>query len=141
MNSGWNWHPRNQGWPFISMISTRVPSGEMPDTIMPRFFKLVAVLDIELIAVAVALLHGLLLIRLVRQRARLEDARICTKPHRSALIRILVARLHLVVAVDKFLDEIYQGKRGLFVEFTAVRILASGKMAPYLDNGKLHTET
>src|SRR5690606_35945440 len=29
-SSGWNWQPRNQGWSGISMISTRLPSGETP---------------------------------------------------------------------------------------------------------------
>src|SRR6185436_15377453 len=34
--SGWNWQPTNQGWPSSSMISTNLPSGEMPVTRKPR---------------------------------------------------------------------------------------------------------
>ena len=30
LNSGWNWHPRNQGWSLSSTISTSSPSGEVP---------------------------------------------------------------------------------------------------------------
>src|SRR5262249_59498185 len=34
--SGWNWQPRNQGWPSSSMISTNFPSGDAPVTWNPR---------------------------------------------------------------------------------------------------------
>ena len=35
LNSGWNWHPKNQGWSFSSTISTNSPSGLVPLTTRP----------------------------------------------------------------------------------------------------------
>ncbi len=34
-SSGWNWHPTNQGWLGISIISTSCPSGESPLKAIP----------------------------------------------------------------------------------------------------------
>ena len=39
-NSGWNWHPRNQGWSSCSsMISTNFRSGDIPAKDMPASFS------------------------------------------------------------------------------------------------------
>src|SRR5579863_2303628 len=37
LSSGWNWQPRNHGWPGNSMISTSAPSGEVPVALRPAF--------------------------------------------------------------------------------------------------------
>ena len=54
-SSGWNWTPMNHGWPGISTISGRRPSGERPEKRSPQLLELVAVGDVDLVAVAVAL--------------------------------------------------------------------------------------
>lgn len=36
-NSGWNWDATNQGWFFSSIISTKRPSGLVPEKTKPAF--------------------------------------------------------------------------------------------------------
>ena len=39
LNSGWNWHPRYQGWSLVSTISTSSPDGAMPEILSPAVFN------------------------------------------------------------------------------------------------------
>ena len=59
LNSGWNWHPRNQGWSFNSTISTSPLSGDVPLIPQPRLFQLFRVDIIKLIAVPVPLVRSI----------------------------------------------------------------------------------
>jgi hypothetical protein len=77
-NSGWNWQPRNHGWSATSTISTSCPSGDAPDSTRPALREPLAILGVELVAVAVALGDVGARVRLERARARLA-ARTATR--------------------------------------------------------------
>ena len=88
LNSGWNWVPTIHGWSASSPISTRRPSGERPLETSPAAAEPVAVLVVELVAVAVPLEDDRLAVGAAAARgARHELARIDAQPHRAALVR------------------------------------------------------
>ena len=54
-SSGWNCTPMNQGWSAYSIVSGRRPSGDMPAEAQAVLLQPVPVVDVHLVAVAVAL--------------------------------------------------------------------------------------
>ncbi len=142
-SSGWNWTPMNQGWSFPSTISGSWPSGLMPEKIRPAGLQLVAVLDVDLVAVAVAFLdHGVAVdlgdlgagLQVARYRRR--DA--WCRPWRRPL------RRDGVVALHPFLQVIDDGGEALFaglvVEFLGPGVGQAGEVAGGLDHRHLHAE-
>ena len=140
LNSGWNWHPRNQGWSFSSTISTSVSSGEMPVTSMPQVSSLLPVPHVELVAVAVPLVDQVLVVSLVGAASRFEPARVGAEPHRAALVGGRVPRLHLVVPVNPLLHEVDDRAVRLLVELRAVGAFHLAEVPRGLYHGKLHPE-
>ena len=60
LNSGWNCEATKNGWSWISMISTRRSSGDVPEIDEPGALQPLAQEVVDLVAVAVALVdHGL----------------------------------------------------------------------------------
>ncbi len=57
-SSGWNWTPTNHGWSSRSTISGSTPSGDRPQNLRPRALDRLAIADVHLVAVAVALGDG-----------------------------------------------------------------------------------
>ena len=84
LNSGWNWLATNHGWSGSSTISTSRPSWNVPETTRPGVDELLAVLVVDLVAVAVALVDDELAVGLARLRALGELDRLRAEPHRAA---------------------------------------------------------
>ncbi len=66
LNSGWNWLATNQGWSRSSTISTRRPSGDWPERIIPAPSSIAAVAVVHLEAVAMPLVDDLVAVDRVR---------------------------------------------------------------------------
>ncbi len=54
-SSGWYCTPMNHGWSGYSTVSGSTPSGDMPENTRPAVLQPVLVVDVDLVAVAVAL--------------------------------------------------------------------------------------
>ncbi|MPL84476.1 hypothetical protein SDC9_30441 [bioreactor metagenome] len=109
----------------------------------PAGLQLVAILDVDLVAVAVAFLDLRGAIDLGDLRAFLQDRGIGAKPHRAALVVIELA-LDPVVALHPFLQVIDDGGEallaGLVVEFLRARVGHAGEVARCLDHRHLHAK-
>ena len=97
-SSGWNWTPTNQGWSASSKISGSTPSGDRPEKMQARLLERVAIGDVDLVAVAVALGD-----RRRRRRSRrpwlpAQHRLIGAEPHGAAEIAAVARRLLLVAA-------------------------------------------
>ena len=79
-----------------SAISTSRPSGDMPLKTMPCFGERLAILVIQLIAVAMAVIDQRLVIGRGRFRARHQEAGIKTQAHGAALVGCLTLVGHQV---------------------------------------------
>ena len=128
--SGWYWVPMYQRWPVSSMTSARPLSGLTPAMVMPACLKLLAVLVVELKAVAVALLDVGLAIGLGNLGARLDAAGIGAQAHRAAQVGDRLLVLHQV-------DDVV-GRLG--VHLGAVGIGQAQHVAGKLDDHALHAQ-
>ena len=128
-NSGWNWTARNHGWPFSSMISTRLRLGLMPLT-TSAFLRRLEVRVVDLVAVAVALADQRRAVGLRRERPGHERAVVAAEPHRRALVGDGLLLLHHV-------DD---GIRAPRVELGAVGAREPEDVARDLDDRDLQAE-
>ena len=84
LNSGWNCTATYQGCSGSSTISTNLPSSERPTISRPFSASALFVQAVELVPMTVPLVDDVGPVELLRQRARLETARVRAQPHGAA---------------------------------------------------------
>ena len=85
-SSGWYCTPTNHGWPGSSMISGRMPSGDMPENTHASRLQAGPKIDVDFVAVAMALLdHAGAVVDRTHQAVLAQHGRIGAKAHRAAL--------------------------------------------------------
>ena len=97
-SSGWNCTPMNQGWSGSSMISGSRPSGDRPAEAHAGLLQLLAILGVDLVAVAVALGDLRLAVDLGDLAALGQRGGIGAEPHGAAEVAVELALLQLVAA-------------------------------------------
>ncbi len=131
--------PMNHGWSGYSTISGRMPSGDMPENTSPLRFHPLAVVDVHLVAVAVALADRVAAIACPRTRdPGASTARVGAEPHGAAEIAALarrsisLPRAHSVISPTTGSSLGPNSVRG--------RVRHAGQVAGALDHRHLHAE-
>src|SRR5690606_28048259 len=106
----------------------------------PRLLEAVEIVVVELVAVAVALGHGLRAVGRGRERVLLQQAALRAEAHRAALVRMLVAALDLAGRAAPLGDERDDRVRRVALELGRVRAVEPGDVARVLDDRDLHAE-
>ena len=97
-SSGWNWTPTNQGWSGRSTISGSSPSGLMPGEDQAALLERVLVVDVDLVAVAVALADRVGAVDRANDAVAVEPRLIGAEPHGAAEIAVGLALLQALLA-------------------------------------------
>ena len=128
----------NQGWSGRSTISGNWPSGDMPEKIRPAVLERIAIVDVDLIAVAVALADHVRAVDRADDAVAVELGRIGAEPHGAAEVAAGGALLQPLLA-HPFGDQADDRLGGL-AELGGRRLADPGEVPRALDAGHLHAE-